>query len=263
MVVSEFQKLNPVDPKDFLKIEEEIQDVLLTEHIGYAEEALNFLNAMLQARGQEIESKFPNLYDKYQAYWVKLAYLCFPVLQSADQDSLLSTRLLTAIQNGFEPDHFLADYYNLYESDDFIKQNFRNFIKNIEQNNEHFGTAPVEIEGHKLMPTLRYWIQDYSQFPSKVAKRGSVERLNYVNQSQNTRVLPQSQRQLLLKVLKFYDDLINAERPLQYAKPNPAMDFAVAPRPKMDIRAGSREESKDRGVFIDKKLSDLKTRSTK
>jgi hypothetical protein len=54
-----------------------------------------------------------------------------------------------------------------------------------------------------------------------VAKRGPVERLNYVNQSPNTKSLPQGQRETLLKVLKLYDEFLNPNIPVRYSQASP------------------------------------------
>ncbi len=258
----DISKLNAADPSSFSTLENELEQVLLTESLAYAEEYLNFLNSLLEQKGSEIEAKQPALYDQLQTYWVKLAFLAYIFLETGDQGNIMKTRLLFSIQHGYDPNQLLKITFNLYDSDEFVKGLFQDFAKNLEQNTEQFGTQPVEIEGRKMLPTLKYWIQDYSKFPSKVSKRGSVERLNYINQSVNTRSLTQVYRQQLLKILKFYDDLLNAERPIVQINHNqsrsmpartsqlvPTMDFAPpAIRP-----VGS-------PVNIQQKLDDLKNR---
>ncbi|MDB4940404.1 MAG: hypothetical protein JWO40_829 [Candidatus Doudnabacteria bacterium] len=250
MDISELTKLNPVDLNDFKKIEFEIKDVLLSQNFSYIEELLDFINGVLQSKGSEIEAKFPQLYESYQNYWVKLAFATFVLLESVDQDSLLKTRFLNAVNEGINPDDLIKQFYNFYESDEFVKQVFRSLAVDLEQNTEQFGAMPIEIEGRKMLPTLKYWIMDYSKFPSKVAKRGSIERLNYINQSSNTRSLPQMQRQTLLRILKFYDDLNNAERPVVQANRNRSRAIPVGQR--MDIKSQ---------IDIQKKLDELKTRA--
>jgi hypothetical protein len=84
----------------------------------------------------------------------------------------------------------------------------------MEDNSEQFGSQPIEVEGRRLLPQLKYWLLDYAKFPSRVAKRGPVERLNYVNQSPNTKALPQGQRELLLRILKLYDEFLNPDIPM-------------------------------------------------
>ncbi|GAC1413395.1 MAG: hypothetical protein NVSMB66_5260 [Candidatus Doudnabacteria bacterium] len=256
MDIFDYKKLNPVDPKDFSLLEEDFKDILLTENTSYAEEALNYVNEILQKRGTEIENKFPQLYDRYQFYWVKLAFIAFPLLETVDQGNLIKSRVLFAVQNGLDSDRFLRNYYSLFESDEFVKNNFREFAKSLEQNDEQFGKMSIIVDGRKMLPTLKYWILDYSKFPSKVARRTSVERLNYINQSVNTRALTQTQRQTLLKILKLFDDLINGERPITQVNSKGRVldvDFTPAPAPP--------EQIKKFPIDIQKKLDELKNRA--
>jgi hypothetical protein len=261
--ILELQKLNPLDPNDFQKIEMEIKDVLLSQNLAYIEEILDYLSEVLQNRGSEIESKSPQLYESYQKYWINLAFSSFVSLEVADQENLLKTRIFFAIEHGYDLNDLLKQFYSFFESDEFIKEIFRSFSKDLEQNSEQFGTMPVEFEGHKMLPTLKYWIMDYAKFPSKMSKRGSVERLNYINQSTNTRSLTQIQRQNLLKILKFYDDLLNGERPVvQVNKSRPRISTPeVQQKPPSPVTAPRPPSPIVSNINIQKKLDELKMRS--
>jgi hypothetical protein len=261
--ILDLQKLNPLDPNDFKKIEIEIKDVLLSENLGYIEEVLDYLSEVLQNRGPEIESKSPQLYESYQNYWINLAFSSFVSLDVVDQDNLLKTRVFYAVESGYDLNYLLKQFYLFFESDEFIKELFRNFSKSLEQNSEQFGTMPIEFEGRKMLPTLKYWIMDYSKFPSKVSKRGSVERLNYINQSTNTRSLTQVNRQILLKILKFYDDLLNGERPVVQVNKSRSRIAPPELRQKSPspVSVPSLPSPIVPNVNIQKKLDELKMRS--
>ncbi len=232
-------------------------------------EFLDYFSEKLNLEGRAIETANPTLYEKYQSYWVLLAFKVFSAIESADQENLLKTRFLSAIQVGFDPEQLIRDYFSNYQNMELIQETFKAFAKNLEQNNEQFGNIPIEIEGRKLLPTLKYWLSDYSKFPSKVAHRGSIERLNYINQSVNTRALPQTQRQLLLKILKFYDDLINPTRPIPKIQPPAGFTRPIAKTPDIDFRPPQIKLAKPPqmpqhiGIDIDKKLDELKTRPHK
>ncbi len=232
------------DELDLLRVYAE--DLLFAGDIYEIREFLDYFSELLNKFGKNIETKNPELYDRLQSYWVILAFKAFMGLESNDQINLLQTRLLYAIQKGFEPDRLIKDFYDTFELDDSIKEMFRSFSKALEQNTEQFGSAPIVFEGRKLMPALKYWIQDYAKTPSKTAKRGSIERLNYVNQSINARPLTQVYKQQLLKILKFYDDLNNSERPMVKARePQSAVPVPRATAPRINI---------------DQKLDELKQR---
>ncbi len=234
-------------------------------------EFLDYFSEKLSLEGSAIETANPTLYEKYQSFWILLAFKVFSVIESADQQNLLETRFLSAVKAGFDPEDIISEYFATYQSTALIRSSFKVYARYLEQNIEQFGSIPIEIDGHKLLPTLKYWISDYSKFPSKVARRGSIERLNYINQSINTRSLPQIQRQILLKILKFYDDLINPERPITKLRPSqplknlkaayqsPDMDFKP---PSIKLAAPLRLPEIPK-LDIDKKLDELKTRAPK
>ncbi len=230
-----------------------------------AEEFLKALSQSMSEQGATIQSVNPQMYDQYEVIWTLLAFKAFPVLASDDQENLLRSRLLFAIQNGFNPDNLVNEYFLDYD-DTVVKNKFSVLVKNLSLNTERLGVNPVEVEGKKYLPELRYWIQDYAKFPSKTPKRGSVERLSYVNQGGNVRSLTQVYRQSLLKVLKFYDDLINSERPKKVVDEDDLQDA----REDMEVLAQAFQEAQGNvptpqtqnqgGLNIDQKLQDLRTR---
>lgn len=225
-----------------------------TKRIGDLKEKrdlLEYLSAVLSREGENIESKSPEFYEKLQSGWLALAFGSFPILSDDDRDSLLQKKIFTAIQKGFNPDQIIKEYFLIYESDEFLQNLFKHLKEVLDANTESLGSLPIEVEGKRMLPTIKYWLLDYSKFPSKVAKRGSVERLNYLTQSANVRQLTQGQRQNLSKLMKFYDDLIAAERPLNLQNRS-SEDITFATRPGGPIP--------ERPINIDEKLNELKER---
>jgi len=204
---------NPISDEGFELIKQEVEDQIDSGYLVDQIDLVNYISQVLVDNGPELTSKNPKLYDEFQKCWALLAFAAFPGFAPSDQSNLLQKRLLYAIQKGFDPDDLLREIFSLYESYDYIKEILAVYAHDLESNTEGFGTLPVEVEGKRYLPQVKYWVLDYSRFPSKVAHRGTVERLNYIDQSQNTKPLAQGQRQILLKLLKFYDDLIYANMP--------------------------------------------------
>ncbi len=272
MDISELQATtkNPPSADDFETIRESAEDCLEFGTVQDKMDYADYISGILSQDAAGLSKSNPEIFDKFEDIWALLAFGAFIVYPSADQDNLLRTRLLFAVQSGFNPDDLIRQYYYFFNSDDFITYNLKLFVKSIEQNSESLGDFPIVIEGKKMLPQIKYWALDYSKYPSLVAKRGSVERLNYANRSQNVAQLTQIQRQNLLKILKFYDDLQNPERPLANSKParTPQPAAAVRQKPPVQPEAARVAVSAavppgtlpDLKINIEDKLDDLRKR---
>src|SRR5258708_2114795 len=107
------------------------------------------------------------LYSKYDSFRILLAFSSFAVLDPQDQEDLLKTRILSAIQNDFNPGDISKQFFIFFESENFIRDSFKLFAKNLEQNIEKLGDNTLEIEGKKYLPQLKNWILDYIKYPTQ------------------------------------------------------------------------------------------------
>ncbi len=249
--------LSNQDNFDVLKSEAE--GLLQNGTVSEISALLNFLSDKLNAQAKIVEAKNPQMYEQYESYWALLAFNAFIGMSGPDQDNLLRHRMLYAIQKGFSPDILTYKYFSFYDSQEFISSLFRNFEKSLELNEESLGTNPIDIDGRKFLPQVKYWLQDYSKFPTTSAKRGSIDRLNYINKSQNPRFLTQGQRQQLLLILKLYDDFINCEPPVIKVKPMQSRPAPVSPAPARSAMNNGFPQTID----IQQKLEELNQRTTK
>jgi hypothetical protein len=189
-------------------------EALLTDGTAWERRKfVDYMSELLAADGPRLQSGNPEYYDDYQNYWLITALNVITYFPPEDREAIVARSIFAAVKRGFDPDDLLEQYYVEYASERFVAEQFASLLKGLKANQEPLGSAPIEIEGRKYLPQLRYWILDYTRFPSKVAQRGSLERLNYVNTSTNARQLTQVQRQYLMQVLKFYDDLNNPKAP--------------------------------------------------
>jgi len=262
---------NPLAPEDFAFIKNECEEMI---RIGSPEECkdlANYIGTVLQDYSGQLQAN-PQMFDTYQAYWHRLAFRGFINLPANIKSDLLQRRVLFAVSKGFDPDYFIFKYFDVIGDSAQVRNIFAGFVKLLEQNTETLGGASLTIEDKKYLPQLKNWILDYAKYPSLNARRGSIDRLNYINQSPNVRALTQGQRQVLLRVLKFYDDLLNPEQPaLVQDQEDPVYD--VVPRPKQNAEVPGQFAvpvpkppaevfGADPGkIDIDRKLEDLKNRS--
>jgi hypothetical protein len=212
---------DPTSDEGFAALQEEAESQISAGYIADQIDLANYISRSLVGLGSSLAAKNPKRYDDLQKYFTLLSFAAFNGYSTQDKINLLQKRLLYAVQKGLDIEDFLKQSYDLYESEDFIRELFRGYAKYLEENTEQFGQLPIEVEGRRMQPQLKYWLLDYSKFPSLVAKRGPVERLNYVNQSPNTKALPQGQRETLLKILKLYDEFLNPNIPVRYSQASP------------------------------------------
>lgn len=257
---------DPASAEAFEILRDEANEYVRFGTVQEKKDLAEYISGFLSEDAASLNKSNPDMFDKYETYWALLTFKAFIAYSSADQDSLLRQRLLFAIQKGFEPDDLIKQFYDFYESDSFVADNLRIFVKDLDQNVESLGNFPIEIEGKRFLPQIKYWMLDYSKYPSQVAKRGNVERLNYINHSQNVTQLTQIQRQNLLKVLKFYDDLLNPVRPLLIAAPEENAGFEpglgqVPVEAKSGMPEAGDNQSNNSRINIEDKLEDLKKRA--
>ena len=195
------------------KIKVDVDDALWNGTMADRQDAADELMAYLTGEGQSMARSDAKEYDQLVRQWVLLSYRAFVVLPLDEQQELLKTRLLVAVQSGYHVEEFTDAYFDMYESDDFLAPIFSDYANMVMQNIEPIGFSSVEVEGAKYLPQVRYWVLDYSKSPSQSARRTSIDRLNYTNSSLNARQLTQIQRTHLLEILKLYDLLVVCERP--------------------------------------------------
>lgn len=209
-----------------------------------------YLSELLAKEGPVLEKQKPKMYEEYQKMWYQLVLRGFSALGPEDQSNILEHKLLFMIQRGMEPEEILSQYLKskyFFEDDQIV---LKTLAKYFEQNTETLGTNPITVQGRRFLPAIKYWLMDYASFPSKNAKRGSIDRLNYVNQSINTRPLTQVQKQQLLKILKLYDELLSPEMPVERKKE----------RTEVRAPSASAAQAAKPPVNIDQKLQELRSR---
>ena len=277
MDIERFKQLvqDPSSQEGFENIQAEAEALLEFSDLNERLEFIEYLSEVLGQQGKSIQQKNPEYYDRYQYFWLMLVFNSFVGLSQEDQENMLKQRLLSAIKVGFDQDEILTQYYDMYSTEEFISEQAKHLALQLADNLETLGAAPIEIDGKKFLPQLKFWILDYSKFPTKIAKRGSLERLNYVNVSPNTRQLTQVQRQQLLQVLELYDQFLNPPgfirtssqpkkvrvEPKTEPIPEPVEEKVVVPEAPKPVPTVPKIEKP--AVNIDEKLEDLRRKVSK
>ncbi|MCW1948881.1 MAG: hypothetical protein KIH89_000310 [Candidatus Shapirobacteria bacterium] len=90
-------------------------------------------------------------------------------------------------------------------------------LSSVEANNELIGDSDLLVGGgdsKNLSPTIHNWLADYSSSVHTalgLKKRGGYDQINYITNSSNTRKLSKENKEILLKIIQFYDWLKSVE----------------------------------------------------
>lgn len=113
---------------------------------------------------------------------------------------------------------FLYAYYDYHK--DVCEPINHKFIEAVENSLDLIGSKDIYIDNKSVKPFIKNWIYDYRAFKTPVAKRGATEQTLYINQSANVRSLNPQERDLLRRILKFYDwlrfEALNPTLPEEY-----------------------------------------------
>ena len=197
----------PYESISFDSINAEFDSLYSTTDFGDQVEFAYAIENMLRTKAPDMPQKSPKLYDAYLGFATLLKFRSIMLLSTKEQADLFQRKVLYALQKGLTVQTFITPFSWYYENPKTRDTELKNLLELYKNNLEKLGAMPLEIEGTKYIPQLKNWLLDYIKFPTLSARRGSVEQINYLNKSPNTRQLTQSYRQLLLEALNLFDTL--------------------------------------------------------
>lgn len=102
-------------------------------------------------------------------------------------------------------------YYYLAESSKTTSLQ-RSMLGALEDNEESLGTQPLVIEGRKFQQSIKNWIHDFLLTQPKAPNdRATLEEVQYMQRSQNVKLLSKDEQQVLLAIIKLYDWILAPE----------------------------------------------------
>ena len=85
-------------------------------------------------------------------------------------------------------------------------------VSSLKQNEEQFGSLPLNISGKQYQPVIKNWILDYGDFIAKPLSATSVfDEAAYMTKSSNVASLSAQDKKLLTELIKFYKWLLKPE----------------------------------------------------
>jgi len=194
------QQLNQ---EEFQKIAREI---IWTEDISRARTLIVKIENLLKEK-PDLSVNQPQLYQYCQDILIKLRFVALTTLPDQQVFDLIKGRFLDALKTGIDVYRILE--INLCSRPVFARGEFKKGTRQaLKENRQKIGSQSLTIKGKPTpqLPTLKNWLLDYDSETGN-EKHSELERGQYSAQNPNVRKLEQIEKDLLRKVLKFYDDL--------------------------------------------------------
>ncbi len=193
--------------KEFiLKIDASIRDMrnyLMLEKGGFL---LDEIKKFEEANGEFLQY-YPEGQEALNQRKYIIDFLLFPIISDEKVSELLQYHLTKAIDAGLDVDELMRQRA-ISASELIWPKLSQEYLKAITQNTELIGASPIQINGDKnsYLPYVKNWINAYNQ-KFGIEKHSGLEPHQFALEDPNARRLVKSQKELLLKILKFYESL--------------------------------------------------------
>jgi hypothetical protein len=171
----------------------------------FAQEAIEYDDVSMAVKLLTILKRETSLTPELEELKTKLQFIRFPSLPTEVALDLLRYSFTAALEIPYydivaEVGKKIAFIAYAPEQVTFIQNVYNIFGKN----EEMIGPKPIKD-----------WVKEYYDFRASAAKRSTLDEINYINQSPNTKTLKEEQKAMLLVILKITDSAMNALREIQ------------------------------------------------
>lgn len=204
MTQSNEQQLN--NPALLEKIEDKAQEYI---NHGQTWEA-KLLADKIESRVMslpELAIKNPTTYNSYLQIILRLKLASFSVYDDVTCLNLIKTNFLDASKFGLDFNKLMN--IKMYSIPVLVWPEFaQQCIGALKSNSQRIGQKPLEIKGEESpkAPIIQNWLSDYDR-TYNIDKQTELQRSQYLAQSLNARNLNEQERNWLLQLLRFYDNL--------------------------------------------------------
>jgi len=202
--------LSPDDLRDeqmFETVEKIAEEIIRTGQVYDANQLLKKLQLL-----PGLERTDSVLYARYQPIWIAAKFLTLHTKKDEEIARLIQNHILDGLRSGIDIKEKLIAALMLKDvvaSEGELPRKLQNALVRSE---EKLGKESIKIRGHEYAqaPTVKNWVIDYNlhagaKMGPYTARRGGLEKVSYVTQSENVRRLSREDRAVLSKLLELYD----------------------------------------------------------
>ncbi|OGF20825.1 hypothetical protein A2316_01825 [Candidatus Falkowbacteria bacterium RIFOXYB2_FULL_38_15] len=194
----------------FAKLKILSEGIIKNEEIGEGADLFRTLKDLL-SKNPKFKEENHALAREYDVLIARLAYLALSSIEDKDVDELFKNFLLLGLNSEDVDIKKRMDLRSmLYHDEVNDGAERKRILRAIKENVETIGKEKIEISGEEKLvsPTVKNWLRDYELSFEERKVRTTVEAVTYLNQNKNARKLTKEDKELLLKVLSFYDSLM-------------------------------------------------------
>ncbi|MBL7154947.1 MAG: hypothetical protein ISS88_00365 [Candidatus Portnoybacteria bacterium] len=204
--INQLTKEQLKDPSIFQLIEKRVEEIIWFNETTKARDLANKIEEQLK-KSPELIASSPEIYQQYQDLIIKLEFMSLPTLTDERVFELIKKHLISALKSNIDLNQRIA--LNIFSRPVFVRGEFKKRARQaLKENRQKIGGQSLTIKGKPTPqpPTLKNWLLDYDQTMG-IKKHSELEREQYLAQNPNVRKLASVEKDLLRKVLKFYDNL--------------------------------------------------------
>jgi len=201
------------DKRVFYKIKNELID---PEYLWETGKTIKFSVCLedLIKKYSKLKDENPELYNNYQKIKKTLEIFAIPAQTNEKLDYIFRHYIIFSVKNNI---NLLNRINNLFLVNDFFQEtckNIRDTLLNAMINNkEKLGDKNILIKNEKVGPYIGNWLFDYRlSYSEDNQKRTSLKRSEYINQSNNSKILNSEEKIMLLRILNIYDYILSPPR---------------------------------------------------
>ncbi len=189
-------------------LQQDFDDIIKFGEVGFALEKLSIIDELLQENPEVAAS--PQDRNILEAMSRKLELVCLPNLDDDRCLEVLKNNLFLAFtMPGYDLEDKLAQKIIFKQYEELEIEFAQKILKVFKESNTRIGSENLIVNGKVLEPSLKNWLLDYENFPTKSGLRTNLEEVEYVSKSRSSNLLNKQERAFLLHFLMLRDLLFN------------------------------------------------------
>ena len=194
-------------------------------------EALDFyeqLSGIFEKYRGELE-KDQEAYSRLSRVLWKLSWKALSAMGTKVRKVILGENVVYSLMSGIDIkanlQKILAPYETRFAPD---KEQRREWVYALENNQERLGNQPVVIEGQtKTQATLQNWLKAYNVSQTLTNERGKFNQINFLNTHPSVKLLQAKEKAALSTILELYDWLLFPPPGREVLPEEPAEDYMI------------------------------------
>src|SRR3990167_6762127 len=198
-------KVEVSDPQFLSFMQQIFENVRDYYNVREAKAIAEKLGTLLE-QNSELAATNPNLYRQYEELTLLYKFIALPILPPEEVEKLITQNLVAGLNiQDFDLRQALDAFLLTFSSDLDMFQFLDRLEKLLEKSEIQIGNAPLDTPSGSKKSILANWIAEYLRSNVGRSERGSLEEISFVTKNKSVQQLSKEDRDVLKKVLEFYD----------------------------------------------------------